>query len=335
MSAAPILDIRGLTIELPAADGPQKVLNHVDLRIGRGEIVGIVGESGAGKSTLGAALAGLLVSPLRVTEGEIWLNGVRIDRSSEDEWQRIRGRRIGMVFQDPLTSLDPLFTIGDQLTETIRVHLGLSASNARQRATELLDDVGITEPGQRLSQYPHQFSGGMRQRVVIALALCAEPDLIIADEPTSALDVSIQMQIIRMLRRISAEHGTAIILISHDLGVISETAHRIGVMSCGRLVELGTIAEVAADPLHPYTAGLIDCIPGLRARQRRLTAIGGDLPRLGDLPAGCSFHPRCSKRLECCSHKSPPAFIVGSRHVACWLHEGEATPRQALVEQPA
>ena len=181
MSAAPILDVRGLTIELPAADGPQKVLNNVDLRIGRGEIVGIVGESGAGKSTLGAALAGLLVSPLRVTEGEIWLNGVRIDRSSEDEWRRIRGRRIGMVFQDPLTSLDPLFTIGDQLTETIRVHLRLSASDARRRATELLDDVGITEPGQRLSQYPHQFSGGMRQRVVIALALCAEPDLIIAD----------------------------------------------------------------------------------------------------------------------------------------------------------
>jgi peptide/nickel transport system ATP-binding protein len=334
MSPTSILDVRGLTVELPTPDGPQKVLNEVNLCIGRGEIIGIVGESGAGKSTLGAAVAGLLVRPLLVAGGEIWLDGVRIDQNSEDEWRRIRGHRIGMVFQDPLTSLDPLFTIGDQLTETIRVHLGLSAGQAHRRATELLDDVGITEPAQRLSQYPHQLSGGMRQRVVIALALCGEPSLIVADEPTSSLDVSVQMQIIRLLQRICAEHGTAIMLISHDLGVVSETAQQIGVMYCGRLVELGSVAEVTAAPLHPYTTGLIDCIPALEGKKHRLTAIGGELPRLGDLPTGCSFHPRCTRQLACCSRESPPTFVIASRRIACWLHEGEAASLAAIADQP-
>lgn len=320
MSAAALLDIRGLTVELRVGGSVRKVVRDFDLRVEKGEIIGIVGESGAGKSTVGAALTGLLVAPLRQTGGEIRFEGARIDQSTERQWRGLRGRRIATIFQDPLTSLDPLFTIGDQITETIRVHLPVSAGQARRRALELLDDVGISDPARSFDQYPHQLSGGMRQRVVIALALCAEPSLIVADEPTSALDVSIQMQIIRLLRRICADRGTAIILISHDLGVIAEATRRIGVMYCGHLLELGAVDDVTARPLHPYTSGLIDCIPDTEVRQHRLTGIGGELPRLADLPAGCSFHPRCPVALGRCAHESPATAIIDGRQVACWLH---------------
>jgi peptide/nickel transport system ATP-binding protein len=323
-----ILDIRDLSVAITVAAGSIPVLRNVDFQIGPGEIVGIVGESGAGKSTVGAAVNGLLMNPMRITGGEIRLEGTRIDQYDEAAWQKIRGRKIGSVFQDPLTSLDPLFTIGDQIVETMRIHMSYSRKAARGRAADLLNELGILNAVQVLDYYPHQLSGGMRQRVVIALALCGEPSLIIADEPTSALDVSVQMQIVRLLRRVCEERGTAIILISHDFGVISEAADRVVVMYCGRVVEQGRTGSVTAEPMHPYTTGLINCIPDTQTRHARLSDIGGELPRLGTNSAGCSFYPRCSERLAGCASNPPEITVVNGREVACWLYN-----RSALAER--
>jgi peptide/nickel transport system ATP-binding protein len=256
-STEPLLEVDDLRVEFPLRHGTLRAVNGISFAIAPGEVLGVVGESGAGKSLTGAAVIGLIDPPGRIAGGEIRLAGRRIDNLAYEAMRKIRGREIGAVFQDPLTSLNPLYTIGRQLTETIRTHLPLSAAEALARAIGLLEEVGIPAAARRIDHYPHQFSGGMRQRVVIALALAAKPRLIIADEPTTALDVSIQAQIIQLLKRLCRDHGTAVMLVTHDMGVIAETADRVAVMYAGRIVEIGPVDEVIHRPAHPYTVGLM------------------------------------------------------------------------------
>jgi peptide/nickel transport system ATP-binding protein len=280
----------------------------------------VVGESGAGKSMTGSAVIGLLEPPGRIAAGEVKLNGLRIDNLPYEEMRKIRGREIGAIFQDPLTSLNPLYTVGQQLVETITTHLHMSSAKARARAVELLEATGIPAPDRRIDHYPHQFSGGMRQRVVIALALAAEPKLVIADEPTTALDVSIQAQIIALLKKLCREHGTAVMLVTHDMGVIAETADRVAVMYAGRLVEIGPVADVIHRPQHPYTAGLMGSIPTFAEGTDRLAQIDGAMPRLTEIPSGCAFHPRCAPAFDRCRRQRPELLSAGTSQAACWLH---------------
>ncbi len=317
-----VLEVRGLKVEFPGRRGVVTALSDVSLSIRPGEILGVVGESGAGKSMTGLAIQGLLERPGHIAEGEIWLTDRRIDNLGDREMEKIRGREIGAIFQDPLTSLNPLFTVGAQLTETIRQHLGMGRAEARARAISLLKDVGIPSPEERVNQYPHQFSGGMRQRVVIALALAASPKLIIADEPTTALDVSIQAQITSLLRKLCKEKGTAVMLVTHDMGVIAETADRVAVLYAGRLIELGPVEQVLRAPKHPYTRGLMASIPALGARVERLNQIDGSMPRLDAIPAGCAFNPRCREAGPRCMRERPGLFPAGAGASACWLNAG-------------
>jgi peptide/nickel transport system ATP-binding protein len=293
----------------------------VSFSIAPGEVLGVVGESGAGKSLTGAAIIGLLEPPGRIAAGEVKLNGLRIDNLPYDEMRKVRGREIGAIFQDPLTSLNPLYTVGQQLTETITTHLNVSQSEARKRAIDLLAATGIPAPDRRIDHYPHQFSGGMRQRVVIALALAAEPKLVIADEPTTALDVSIQAQIIGLIKRLCREHGTAVMLVTHDMGVIAETADRVAVMYAGRIAEIGPVADVIHRPQHPYTMGLMGSIPSMTGAAERLTQIDGSMPRLTAIPAGCAFNPRCPRATERCRRERPDLMPAGTALAACWLHD--------------
>ena len=320
---APLLDVRHLKVEFPTRRGTLTAVDDVSFDIAPGEILGMVGESGAGKSMTGAAIIGLLEPPGRIAGGEIRLEGRRVDDLPQAELRKIRGRKIGAIFQDPLTSLNPLYKIGDQLTETILTHLKMSAAAARDRAARLLEEVGIPSAAERLGHYPHQFSGGMRQRVVIALALAAEPRLIIADEPTTALDVSIQAQIISLLKRLGRQHGTAVLLITHDMGVIAETADRVAVMYAGRIAEIGPVADIIKRPQHPYTIGLMGAIPDMSRKVERLVQIDGAMPRLDAIPSGCAFHPRCPRALARCRTDRPELLSAGSGRAACWL-AGEA-----------
>jgi len=285
-------------------------------------VLGMVGESGAGKSLTGAAIIGLLEPPGRIAGGEIWLRDERIDNLPPEAMRRIRGRRIGMVFQDPLTSLNPLYTVAQQLIQTIRTHMDVSEGEARRRAVGLLDRVGIPAAARRIDDYPHHFSGGMRQRVVIALALAAEPELVIADEPTTALDVSVQAQIIDVLKEICAERGASVMLITHDMGVIAETADRVAVLYAGRVAEIGPVREVIQHARHPYTRGLMGAIPTLEQTSDRLVQIPGAMPRLNAIPTGCAFNPRCAHVFDRCRAERP--FLqqaAPNHHVACWLTE--------------
>jgi len=318
-----LLQVRELSVEFPTRHGVLKALDRVSFDIAPGEILGVVGESGAGKSLTGAALIGLLEPPGRISGGEVWFEGQRIDKLGAAAMRALRGRKIGAIFQDPLTSLNPLFTVGQQLTETIQAHLPLNAAQARDRAIDLLRQTGIPAPEARIDQYPHQFSGGMRQRVVISLALAAEPKLIVADEPTTALDVSIQAQIIQLLKRVCREHGAAVMLVTHDMGVIAETCDRVAVMYAGRVVETGPVHQVIHCPAHPYTIGLMGSIPAMDEERERLLQIDGAMPRLNAMPPGCAFHPRCSQALPRCKEAVPQLLPVGATHAACWLHHSE------------
>ncbi|MBA5777393.1 ABC transporter ATP-binding protein [Stappia sp. F7233] len=325
MSEHPLLSVRDLKVDFPTRRGTLKAIDGISFDIARGEILGVVGESGAGKSLTGSAIIGLLEPPGRISGGEVRLKGDRIDNLPAKAMRHIRGKRIGMIFQDPLTSLNPLFTIGEQIVETIMAHLPVSEREARERAVHLLDEVGIPAASQRLGAYPHQFSGGMRQRVVIALALCAEPELVIADEPTTALDVSVQAQIIRLLKRICRDHGASVMLITHDMGVIAETCDRVAVMYSGRIAEIGPVADVVRAPRHPYTIGLMGAIPTLDATEDRLTQIPGSMPRLDAIPSGCAFNPRCAHVFARCRQERPEPIDVGSSKVACWLAEEDGS----------
>ena len=312
----PLLEVTDLSVEFPQRRQRLQALDRISFTLEAGEILGFVGESGAGKSLTGAAIMGLLESPGRITGGRIMLEGQRIEGDAE----KMRGRRIGMIFQDPLTSLNPLRTVGDQLVETIQLHLSMDGAAAAARAGELLDEVGIDRG--RIGAYPHEFSGGMRQRIVIALSLAPEPKLIIADEPTTALDVSIQAQVLALLKNLCKERGAAVILITHDMGVIAETTDRVAVLYAGRLVETGCTADVISTPNHPYTRGLMAATPNLDlvSVDTVLPQIPGSMPSLANLPSGCRFHPRCGDALPVC-RRTAPSFIDG---VACHLYDQPA-----------
>jgi peptide/nickel transport system ATP-binding protein len=314
-----LLQVKNLVVEFPSRRGALRALDGVSFDIAPGEILGVVGESGAGKSLTGASIIGLLEPPGRIASGEILLHGRRIDNLPFDAMRKVRGREIGAIFQDPMTSLNPLYSVGRQLIETIRTHLPMSQAQARERAIQLLSDTGIPAAEQRLDHFPHQFSGGMRQRVVIALALAAEPQLIVADEPTTALDVSIQAQIIALLKGICKKRGAAVMLITHDMGVIAETCDRVAVMYAGRLVEMGPVHEVINHPVHPYTAGLMACIPDMSEDREHLHQIDGAMPRLNAIPSGCAYHPRCEHAMERCRVERPELQDAGSTQAACWL----------------
>lgn len=308
-----LLSVRDLVVEFPNRKGTLRALSGVSFDVQAGEILGLVGESGAGKSMTGAAIMGLIEPPGRITQGQVELSGERVDTAPE----RFRGRRIGMVFQDPLTSLNPLQRVGEQLMETLRIHHELTQQQAKQQAMLALEEVGI-DPN-RWDQYPHEFSGGMRQRVVIALALAAKPELLVADEPTTALDVSIQAQVLDLLKRLCRERGCGVILITHDMGVIAQTTDRVAVMYLGRIVELGQTQAVIHSPKHPYTQGLMASTPTINGRvEDDLFQIPGSMPRLNAIPTGCAFHPRCQHATEQCRAQEPE--FDGQR--ACFWEEG-------------
>ena len=309
-----LLELKGLEVTFTTRRGTLKAVDDLSLTVKRGEILGIVGESGAGKSMTGAAIIGLIDPPGRVSNGEIWFEQQRVDKNPES----MRGRQVSMVFQDPLTSLNPLRTVGDQLVETILAHMDVTKAEALQRARDGLTEVGI-DPD-RINAYPHAFSGGMRQRVVIALALATEPQLVIADEPTTALDVSVQAQVLDLLKKLCRERGTSVILITHDMGVIAQTSDRIAVMYAGRLAEIGETREVLTNPQHPYTQGLMASTPSVDAKSfgQELFQIPGAMPKLDALPSGCAFNPRCSQAHARCQTDRPP--ILADR-AACWLME--------------
>jgi len=325
MAKNPLLSVRDLVVQFPTRRGILTAVDGVSFDLAEGEILGVVGESGAGMSLTGAAIIGLLEPRGRIAEGEVLLDGQRIDRLRGEALRRIRGRKIGMIFQDPLTSLNPLLTIGQQLTETIRTHRSMGQGKARERALELLTEVGIPAPERRIDHYPHQLSGGMRQRVVISLALAAEPRLVVADEPTTALDVSIQAQITALLKRLCHEHGTAVILITHDMGVIAETAERVAVMYAGRIAEIGPVRQVVKHASHPYTRGLMGAIPKVGDDQEQLVQIPGSMPRLTAIPPGCAFNPRCGHAFQRCRQMPRPELMAADRtEAACWLYDEAA-----------
>ena len=317
-----LLEIENLSVAFDTAEGTVQAVDEVSYAVDAGETVAIVGESGSGKSVGALALMGLLASPPARVTGSVRFEGRDLVGLDDGALRRVRGHRIGMIFQEPMTSLNPLLTIGRQLTEGMRLHLGLNAREARARAVELLGLVGISEPESRLTQYPHHFSGGMRQRVMIAIALACEPALILADEPTTALDVTIQAQILALMKELTERLGVALILITHDLGIVARYATRVNVMYAGRIVESGTTRELYARPRHPYTLGLLGSVPR-RGEGGRLVPIGGQPPDLAHLPAGCAFRPRCRFAIEDCAALRPPLVELDDGHLSACLRADE------------
>jgi len=331
---APALSVHDLIVEIPTRRGVLRPVDTVSFAIAPGEILGVVGESGAGKSMTGAAIVGLIDRPGRIAGGRIMLGATDLTQLSQPQLRAVRGRRIGMIFQDPMASLNPLKRVGDMLVETIQLHLGLRGQEAQARAIRLLQDVGIPAAETRVRGYPHEFSGGMRQRVVIALALAGEPEVIIADEPTTALDVSVQAQIMALLKQLCRERGVGIMLITHDMGVIAETADRVAVLYAGRLAEIGPVRDVFQAPRHPYTSGLMRATPTTDAD--RLHQIPGAMPGLTAVPPGCAFHPRCPQRFDPCDRDRPALTPHGVHVAACWLPSansaGDAAPADVLFD---
>ena len=319
-----LLSVSDLRTYFHTRNGVYRAVDGVSFDIDRGETLGIVGESGSGKSVTCYSLMGLIPQPPgRIESGSAIFDGVDLLCCSQKQARQIRGKRISMIFQDPMTSLNPYLRVSEQLIEPLMIHQDISKADALKRALEMLDAVGINDAANRIHYYPHEFSGGMRQRVVIALALCAEPSLVIADEPTTALDVSIQAQILDLLKKICREHGAAVILVTHDMGVIAETADRVAVMYAGNVVEIGPVAKVVGDPHHPYAQGLMQSIPRVGSEVRRLTQIEGAMPRLTDMPGGCAFHPRCPRATAECRATRPVTLPVEGGEVACHLYQGE------------
>ena len=321
LNEPPLLEVRNLSIGLLADDQQLRPVDGVSFDIRPGEILGVVGESGAGKSLVGSAIIGLLAGSLRKLEGEIYLSGQRIDTLPQEQMRKIRGARIATVFQDPFSSLNPVVPIGEQLVETIREHTPCTHAEATELAVGLLRDVGLSSPAARLPAYPHELSGGMRQRVVIALALAGRPSLIIADEPTTALDVSVQAQILRLLTDVCHKYNSAVMLVTHDMGVIAEVANRVMVMYAGRVVEIGAVDDIMTAPRHPYTQGLMASVPEIGSKLRRLPQISGSMPSVAGRPVGCAFHPRCPHQMPVCAQRPPELTGSSAWSVACWLTE--------------
>jgi len=321
---ANLLEVKDLATHFFTQDGVVKAVDGISYTLAEGEVLGVVGESGCGKSVHALSIMRLVANPPgRIVAGEILFEGENLLNMDDSEMRHIRGNRIAMVFQEPMTSLNPVLTIGRQLTETLELHQKMARQDARTRAAELLQTVGIPDAESRLSDYPHQFSGGMRQRVMIAMALSCNPRLIIADEPTTALDVTIQAQILELMRDLAEEFGTAMVIITHNLGVVARYAHRVVVMYAGKIVETGTAHDIYRNPRHPYTLALLNSVPRLDATERvRLDAIEGLPPDLVDLPQGCSFAPRCKYAYERCTQETPVLVETDTNHTsACWRHD--------------
>jgi len=318
-----LLEVRGLSVSFATPRGPVPVLDGVSLTVRDGEVVGLVGESGSGKSVTALSILGLLGEQGRVDAGEIRLDGRDLVPLPEREWLKVRGRQVGMVFQEPMTSLNPLLPVGFQVAEVLEEHLGVGRPEARRRAAALFRDVGIPDAERRVDAYPHQLSGGMRQRVMLAMAMACRPRLLIGDEPTTALDVTIQAQILALLRDLGRAAGTAVLLISHDLGVVAAMASRVVVMYAGQVVEEAPARELFARPAHPYTRLLLAVVPRVHEKRARLSAIAGGIPAPTALPAGCRFHPRCPDAIPLCREAPPALEPHGSgRRVRCWLAHG-------------
>ncbi|HET7875396.1 MAG TPA: ABC transporter ATP-binding protein [Methylomirabilota bacterium] len=317
-----LLDVRNLQTHFSISGGVVRAVDGVSWDIRAGETVALVGESGCGKSVSALSVMRLVAAPAgRIVGGQIVFKGRDLLSLTEEEMRHVRGREIGMIFQEPMTSLNPVLTIGRQLTEPVEIHLGMTPAESRARAVELLSLVGIADPERRLAQYPHQFSGGMRQRMMIAMALSCNPALILADEPTTALDVTIQAQILELMKGLSRRLGVAMLIITHNLGVVARYADRVNVMYAGKIIERGTAREIYANPRHPYTLGLLRSVPRLdEPRRAKLQPIPGQPPDLSRLPAGCSFAPRCAYAIERCRLETPPLEGMGPEHVAaCWV----------------
>ena len=314
-----LLEVRGLRTAFHTEAGAWLAVDGVDLTVRRGEIVGLVGESGSGKSVTGFSLLGLIDPPGEVVDGEVKFKGNDLRKLSEEQMRQLRGNRIAMIFQDPLMTLNPVLRIGEQMMEAILTHENVPRAEALERCREALAMVGIPSPEKRLKSYPHEFSGGMRQRVAIAIAMLNKPDLIICDEPTTALDVTIQGQILYRMQEICREHNTALIWITHDLGVVAELADRVAVMYAGRIVESGPVEQVLDAPLHPYTRGLLDSMPGATTPGARLHQINGMAPSLAGRPSGCAFRPRCTRAVTRCTEQAPTVTTEGSRSYRCYV----------------
>jgi peptide/nickel transport system ATP-binding protein len=319
-----LLSVEDLSVEFRTRRGTARVLDRVGFTIERGQTLGVVGESGCGKSVTALAILRLIASPPgRIVGGRVLFEERDLLQMPEDEMRRVRGNRISMIFQEPMTSLNPAYTVGDQIAEAVRLHEGLSRRDATARAVEMLDAVGIPDPQRRVHEYPHQFSGGMRQRVMIAMALACKPDVLIADEPTTALDVTVQAQIFDLIAELREKTGTAVMLITHDMGAVAEMTDRVVVMYAGHIVESGTVADVLRAPLHPYTRGLIACAPGARTAKpgELLEEIPGTVPSLIERGAGCLFAERCAHVMPRCRAERPPHMVDAMRRsVMCWLH---------------
>jgi oligopeptide transport system ATP-binding protein len=317
-----LLEINHLQVSFKTYGGEVQAVRDVSFHVKHGETIAIVGESGCGKSVTAKTIMKLLPQQAEIKQGEILLNGVNLVNKKEKEMLRIRGNDIGMIFQDPMTSLNPTSKVGYQIAEGLMKHKNISKKAALDQAVHMLETVGIPQPDKRINQYPHEFSGGMRQRVMIAIALACQPKLLIADEPTTALDVTIQAQILKLMKQLQDQMDTSIILITHDLGVVAEMCDRVVVMYAGQVVESGTVREIFSSPSHPYTESLLKSVPRLDMdRTKKLKPIIGTPPDLLDPPKGCSFFPRCEKAMRVCKDHSPTLdFIRGAQHAACWLH---------------
>ncbi|WP_374702514.1 ABC transporter ATP-binding protein [Bacillus sp. M6-12] len=322
MVSHPVIDVKGLRTSFLTDEGEIPVVNSIDFHIKPGEVLGIVGESGCGKSVTSLSLMGLVPSPAGKVEGEILFNGDNLARASESKMRKIRGNEIAMIFQEPMTSLNPVFTIGEQLTEALRIHRNWNKRTALSRAIEMLKQVGLARAEELVKEYPHQLSGGMRQRVMIAMAMICEPKLLIADEPTTALDVTIQAQILELMKKLNKETDTAIMLITHDLGVVAEMCQRVVVMYAGKIVEEGDVQSIFRNPKHPYTVGLIQSVPDMRVKKERLYSIPGNVPKPGTIQLGCHFAPRCSHAMARCLSETPSLTpFENGQQVRCWLYE--------------
>jgi oligopeptide/dipeptide ABC transporter ATP-binding protein len=333
----PLLDVRDLHVSFRTEDGVVRAVDGVSFTVMPGEVLGIVGESGSGKSVSMMTVMRLINDPNARFEGQVLYKGRDLMALSQDEMRKVRGAEVAMIFQDPMTSLNPVYRIGWQIEEQLRAHETLDRKAARRRAIDLLGAVGIPQPQLRVDDYPHQFSGGMRQRVMIAMALSCNPDLLIADEPTTALDVTIQAQILELLKRLKADFGSAVVLITHDMGVVADIADTINVMYAGEIVERGAKRQVFSDPQHPYTWGLLGSIPRLdRPKPRRLVAITGQPPSMVDVPPGCRFAPRCSQRFAACDEHPSLEPRAGDGHLdRCWLAVEDKRSRRAAAITPA